>query len=258
MHLRDSAKRDSSMIMVDTRRIGRSALYTTIICNLVEFNFELNWFDCIFYFCIMQAEPLSQNLFFLEQKRWQPLRAKLTPIFTTRKLKNMFALISENSDYLVNHIEKLMNKNESIECREIMAKYTTDCIGSCVFGVEMSAMSNEESEFRRIGKNVFYPPWLDLLRAKIKLYSPWFYDILGHILPDTETTNFFIHLVVDNINYREKNNISRNDFIDMLREIKKQSDKADDIGKHYVHYFVTCHLNIFLDGNLYENRSFKI
>lgn len=166
----------------------------------------------------------------------------------------MFTLISENSDYLVTYMEKLVNKNEPIECREIMSKYTTDCIGTCVFGVEMNAMSNEENEFRKIGKDVFYPPWSDLLRAKIKHYLPWFYDILGYILPDTKVTNFFIRLVVDSMDYREKNNISRNDFIDMLREIKKQFDKVDDFGKHYVHYdFVICYFNIFLDGELYEN-----
>jgi len=34
---------------------------------------------------------------------------------------------------------------------------------------------------------------------------------------------------VDTINYREKNSITRNDFIDILRELKKHPEKLGDI-----------------------------
>ncbi|XP_011865154.1 PREDICTED: probable cytochrome P450 6a13 [Vollenhovia emeryi] len=176
-----------------------------------------------------KSEPLSQHLFNLEPKRWRPLRTKLSHMFTPHKLKKMFSLILECSDHLLDYMEKLVSKNESIECLELMAKYTTDIIGNCVFGVEINSMSNKNSEFRRIGRNVFHPPWSDLLRAKIKVLSPRLYDILGYILPDTEITSFFTRLVVDTMDYRDKNNIVRNDFIDMLRELKKHSDKMDEI-----------------------------
>ncbi|XP_018315645.1 probable cytochrome P450 6a14 [Mycetomoellerius zeteki] len=176
-----------------------------------------------------KAEPLSQHLFNLEPKRWRPVRAKLSPIFTSHKLKEMFSLISECSNHLVEYVEKIVNKDEPIECFELMAKYTTDVIGSCAFGIEMNALSNENSEFRRIGRDVFHPSWSDLLRNKIKIFSPWLYDILGHILPDTEITNFFMRLVIDSMDYREENNIIRHDFIDMLRDLKKYSDKMGDI-----------------------------
>ncbi|XP_011704428.1 PREDICTED: probable cytochrome P450 6a14 isoform X1 [Wasmannia auropunctata] len=176
-----------------------------------------------------KAEPLSQNLFNLNPQRWRPLRAKMSPIFTSRKLKEMFSLISDCADHLVHHTEELANKNEPIECCELMAKYTTDVIGSCAFGLEINALSLKDNEFRRIGRNVFHPPWSDLIRDKIKKFSPWFYDVLGYILPDTEITSFFMRLVIDSMEYRDKNNIVRHDFIDILRDFKKRSDKMSDI-----------------------------
>lgn len=171
---------------------------------------------------------MSQNLFNLESKRWRPLRIKLTPVFTSHKLKGMFLLIAKCSDNLVNNIEKLVSRDEPIDCLDLMAKYTTDVIGHCVFGIEINAMSNENCEFRRIGKNLFRHSFTSFLLVKIRRFSLWLYNILGYIIPQTETTKFFIRLVVDTINYREKNNIVRNDFIDILRELKKNST---DIGK---------------------------
>ncbi|XP_077276209.1 cytochrome P450 6B1-like [Temnothorax americanus] len=177
-----------------------------------------------------KGEPLSQNLFNLESNRWRPLRAKLSPIFTSRKLKEMFLLISECTDHLVNYTEELASRNEPIECRELMAKYTTDVIGSCVFGIEINALSNENNDFRRIGRDAFNPPFWDRVRYVVKEYLPWLFDVLyGYILPQSESTRLFMRLVVDNMNYREKNNIVRKDFIDTLRELKKHSDKMGDI-----------------------------
>ncbi|XP_071646279.1 probable cytochrome P450 6a14 isoform X1 [Temnothorax longispinosus] len=177
-----------------------------------------------------KSDPLSQNLFELDSKRWRPLRAKLTPVFTSRKLKEMFVLISECSDHLVQYVEKLVNKNEPIECVEMTAKYTTDVIGSCVFGIEMNAMSDEDSEFRRIGRSVFHPSFWNRLRFAIKDYLPWLFDVLyGYILPQPENTRFFMRIVLETMDYRETNNITRNDFIDTLRELKKHSDKMGDI-----------------------------
>ncbi|XP_077276290.1 cytochrome P450 6B1-like [Temnothorax americanus] len=177
-----------------------------------------------------RADPLSQHLFALDPKRWRTLRAKLTPVFTSRKLKEMFVLISECSDHLVQYVEKLVNKNEPIECVEMTAKYTTDVIGSCTLGINMNAMSNENSEFRRIGRDAVQPPFWDRVRFSIKEYLPWLFDVLyGYILPRSEITKFYMRVVLETMDYRETNNITRNDFIDMLRELKKHSDKIDDI-----------------------------
>jgi len=143
----------------------------------------------------------------------------------------MVSLISECADRLDGYIEKLANRNESIECRELTAKYTTDVIGTCAFGIDMNALSDDNSEFRKMGREIFVPRWYKSLKNLIREVTPWFYHILGYILPQTETTKFFIRLTMDNIDYREKNNIFRNDFIDTLRELKKHPELVENIGK---------------------------
>ncbi|KAL0124312.1 hypothetical protein PUN28_006273 [Cardiocondyla obscurior] len=190
-----------------------------------------------------KAEPLSQHLFALEPKRWRPLRTKLSPVFTSGKLKEMFSLISECGDYLVKYMEKIADKNEPVECRELTAKYTTDVIGSCAFGIEMHALSNEDSEFRKMGRKIFVSSWKNILRLRIRQMFPWLYEVLGHIVSPTDVTKFFIRVIVETIDYRETNNVIRNDFIDMLRELKKHPDKLGDIGIHfYIQFNLLFHV----------------
>ncbi|XP_012533822.1 cytochrome P450 6A1 isoform X2 [Monomorium pharaonis] len=175
-------------------------------------------------------EPLSQHLFNLESKRWRPLRMKLSPVFTSGKLKEMFSLISECADHLVQYMEKIASLDEPVvECRELTAKYTTDVIGSCAFGLEMNALSNEDSEFRKMGRKVFSPSWPNVLRTRIRTMFPKLYDMLGYILPQMEITKFFTSIVTETMNYRDTNNVTRNDFIDKLRELKNHPDKLGDV-----------------------------
>jgi len=143
----------------------------------------------------------------------------------------MFSLISECAHHLEQYIEKLVSKNEPIECREVTAKYTTDVIGTCAFGIEMNALSDEDSEFRRIGRMAFTPTWKRILRSRIRQSMPRFYEILSYIIPPSEVAQFFTRVVIETMNYRETNNITRHDFIDILRELKKNPDKMGDIGE---------------------------
>jgi len=176
-----------------------------------------------------KAEPLSQHLFSLEPKRWRPLRMKLSPVFTTGKLKEMFSLMSECADNLVQYMEKVTSKNEPVECRELTAKYTTDVIGTCAFGIETNALANEDSEFRTMGRKVFSPSKIHMLRIRFRESFPRVYNIIGRILPQPQVSKFFMRVITETINYREINNINRNDFVDTLCDLRKHPDKLGDI-----------------------------
>lgn len=152
----------------------------------------------------------------------------------------MFPLIRECSDHLEQYIETLASKNEPVECRELTAKYTTDVIGSCAFGIDTNSLSDKDSEFRKMGREIFAPSWNNLIRMRLRQAVPWFYDILGYILPERRITTFFTRTVMDNIKYREKNNVVRHDIVDTLREIKKHPEKLE-IGKYRLLVFFFFH-----------------
>ena len=182
-----------------------------------------------------KVEPLSPHLFNLEPKRWRPLRLKLSPVFTSGKLKEMFYLLTECSNHLKAFLEqKFSDKNETIvECREFTAKFTTDVIGVCAFGLQMNALESEDSAFRIMGRRIFSKSFLTLLRLRLRLFLPsYLYRMVGGLLIDTELDNFFIDTTRQTMDYRKKNNIIKHDFVDLLMAIRDHPDEiGHDIGK---------------------------
>lgn len=201
-----------------------------------------------------KTEPLSVHLFNLEPRRWRPLRTKLSPVFTSGKLREMFKLILECSKHFETYMESVVAKGP-IECRELTAKYTTDVIGSCAFGLEMNSMSEKEGEFRKMGRKIFTPTLTAMLRLRIREAMPWLYDLLGYVLPERELSKFFTRVVKDTMQYRRENNIVRHDFIDILLDIANQPEKL--AGIEITDYLLTAQAFVFFAAG-FETSSTTI
>nr|XP_003704416.1 PREDICTED: probable cytochrome P450 6a14 isoform X1 [Megachile rotundata] len=173
-----------------------------------------------------RVEPLSEHLFFLESERWKPVRAKLSPVFTSGKMKEMFPLIVDCAVKLEQYLDKLVNKGKPIECRELAAKFTTDVIGSCVFGIETKALSDENSEFREMGRRFFEPCIRTTVRTAIRQFLPGLYNIIGDYLQAVGVSDFFIKVVIDTMKYRKAHNIYRPDFINALIDLRDHPEKV--------------------------------
>lgn len=102
-------------------------------------------------------DPLTANLIYIEGQKWKYIRSKLTPTFSSGKLKKMLTLVDECAKMLVNRLGKASEKGEMLEMREVLAQYTTDVIGSCAFGLQFNSLEDEDSEFRKMGRKVFTP-----------------------------------------------------------------------------------------------------
>lgn len=173
---------------------------------------------------------MNANLFNMDVTRWRPLRIKLSPVFTSGKLKEMFPLILKCAERLEQCLEDAVKRGGPVDCFEISARYTTDVIGSCAFGINMNALSDERSEFRRIGKRIFD---LDknILRSFLRQFFPRFYNLLGFVIPYSETSKFVTKFISEMIKYREENNVVKADFVNLLMELKKHPEKLQNISK---------------------------
>ncbi|XP_076659950.1 putative cytochrome P450 6a14 [Halictus rubicundus] len=175
------------------------------------------------------AEPMSAHLFALEAKRWRPLRSKFSPVFTSGKLKGTFSLILACAEQLGDYLQKLVDRGEPIDCRDLAGKFTTDVIGSCAFGLEMNSLTDQESEFRKMGKEIFATHFRAIMRFRMKECVPQLYDLLSYVMPSDKFADFFTKITIDTINYRIKNNIFRPDFMNILLELRKHPEKIPDV-----------------------------
>ncbi|XP_061386410.1 cytochrome P450 6a2-like, partial [Musca vetustissima] len=172
-------------------------------------------------------DVLSQHLFSADSKIWKGLRTKLTPTFTSGKMKFMFPTLVEVSQKYVTALDAEL-KSKPDQCLEMYdwnGRFTTDVIGSVIFGIETNSIRNPNAEFRIIGQKVFgsEKPNIKLNMAK-RVYMKYLrYFGAKRFAPDVE--EFFLRIVNDTVLEREKRNIRRNDFIDILIELKNQKDE---------------------------------
>lgn len=83
------------------------------------------------------------------------MRVKLTPTFTSGKMKMMFHTIVDTAANLQKYLEKPAERKEVLEIKDIMARFTTDIIASVAFGLELNSLENPNSEFREMGRRIF-------------------------------------------------------------------------------------------------------
>lgn len=174
-------------------------------------------------------DVLSKHLFMLEPKTWRPLRMKLSPVFTSGKLREMFYLFNQCANRLDKYLDKL--DGQCVDMRDIAAKYATDVIGLCAFGVEANALGEEESVFRKMGLRMLEAMmgWKMIVKFYLMEMLPVLYRIFGGLLAEREIQNFFVDLTRDTMAYRKKMNITRHDFIDLLRSLKEEPSQMDDV-----------------------------
>lgn len=73
-------------------------------------------------YCNVKTDPLSGHLFFLSGKKWRNLRVKLTPTFTSGKIKQMFTILKESGEQFANSLESYAEKRDCIDIKDILTR----------------------------------------------------------------------------------------------------------------------------------------
>ena len=184
-------------------------------------------------FYVNKKDPLQAHLVNLKGNEWKNMRAKLTPTFTSGKMKMMFQVMAECQNDLLTKMHEECLKNKPIDIKEVLARFTTNIIGSCAFGLECKALEDEDSEFREYGKKMFSETKFGMFKRLFAMTFPNIARLFNVSLIHKDVADFILKIVEDTIEYREKNNCSRNDFLQLMMNLKKNppTDIDDHDGK---------------------------
>lgn len=165
-------------------------------------------------------DPLVEHLFFIDGQPWKDLRAKLSPTFTSGRMKMMFPIVTETADRMVDYLTPFSEKQGALEMKEVYASFTTEVITNVAFGLDIKCHGDPDNDFRKIAHDVFHPSSFENMKLFFMLSFPKLSSKLKLALNSKRTIDFFTKLVRDNLEYREKNNVARNDFFQLLINIK--------------------------------------
>ncbi|PSN42714.1 hypothetical protein C0J52_14304 [Blattella germanica] len=169
-----------------------------------------------------ELDPLSAHLVNLSFPRWHTLRSKLSPVFTSGKLKLMLPLVLECVDHFKEALQEKLGNGNSVNMSELLVRYFTDVIGTCGFGLQFNAIKGEHSEFRTMVKRMVASNLENAMKRLFMTVCPIVLKLFRIKVTPGGVTNFFIHTVKEVIEHRQKYNVIRNDFVDQLVQLRKQ------------------------------------
>lgn len=80
------------------------------------------------------------------------MRAKLSPNFTSNKMKIMFNLMSESGQNFIEFFStKANDKLLTVDIKDSFTRYTTDVIANAIFGIKCDLLRERNNEFYLMG-----------------------------------------------------------------------------------------------------------
>ncbi|XP_055681613.1 probable cytochrome P450 28d1 [Lutzomyia longipalpis] len=185
-----------------------------------------------------ESDPIfGRNPFVLKGEEWKQKRAEITPAFTQMRIKAMYPVLEDVCGRMKKYI--LKENHQAIEARELIAKFTTDVVSSCIFGIDAGSFVEEKPAIREMGRRIteFTPRII-------------FYFIMVQLIPslrhawkvsfsDKTTQKFFVNIMKDAIDLRKKSNSDRTDYLHYLLELKQKKNLTDhDLVGHAITFFI--------------------
>ena len=87
-------------------------------------------------------------------------------------------------------------------------------------------MKNPDSVFRQMGKRIFASPTSNRITQFLNSIFPWLRRLLKFKIIDPQVNDFFVNLVKNTVQYRETSNVTRNDFLDLLIALRKETSAS--------------------------------
>lgn len=173
-----------------------------------------------FPFHVSPRETILRNLFVVDGDAWKRMRHKSSPAFSSGKMKNMFALMVKCSRQLTERLQRAAEDRDVVDAKDVLARFTMDIIATCAFGVEINSLVDTNSAFYKAGLLTFKPR----VRLAVNQLILVLFSSLGKLfniqLIERDNKVMFTHLISESIKFREDNNYSRNDFLDILIKLK--------------------------------------
>nr|NP_001352298.1 cytochrome P450 6k1-like [Trachymyrmex cornetzi] len=162
------------------------------------------------------------SLFFIKNPAWKILRTKLSPTFTSSKLKKMFELMLVCGDNLDTYLEslKLEDKDIELNIKDLSSKFFMDIVGTTAYGLNVNSLNNPDNEFPKYGKQIFKISILHAYEFLVILFLPNLVHFINAKIFDKQVTAFLRNVFWQTITQRIKSGKKRNDLIDILIELK--------------------------------------
>ena len=198
------------------------------------------------------SKYIANILTLLEGDKWKTTRSKISPIFTSGKLRAMVPLIDKVGDRFVDHLLTYSESNKDFEAKDMLTHFTVEVIGSCGFGIDVDCFNDPDGVFndnvrlsvcdcliwnlllmkfillqvKRITMTGKYKTgFSDALKLMFAIFVPKLAEFSSLEFLDRKSLNFFVNIIRTQIENRKNDSSIRGDFIDTLTQAMTDPNK---------------------------------
>nr|DAB41778.1 TPA_inf: cytochrome P450 CYP332A4 [Danaus plexippus] len=205
-----------------------------------------------------ESDPMgSLNIFTVKNPLWKMLRYRLSPMFTSHRLRKITELMNANATELVKKVQRdFVEKKKHVNLKEIFSMYTSDTVAYSVFGIRVSALSDQDSPLWHITNHmvkwtfyrgleitfIFFLPALGAL-MRLKLFSKAANDYIKQL---------YWKIVKDRQNHIKYDD---SDLVNHLLKIKEQLELPPEADEDYADNILLAQVAVFILGSIETSSS---
>lgn len=170
----------------------------------------------------LKKDPFSANLFTSKGQYWRSLRTKLTPSFSSGRLKAMFPTLLESVNNLVDHISENIPEQGGavLEIKDLLTRYSIDLTASAILGVQTNSFKDPLNDLRKVA--MFFNS--NSLLTTVQLAAGFLYPDIEKYMRllgfKNEFREVMTKVVTETVEFREKNQFARKDLMQMLIQLR--------------------------------------
>ena len=100
---------------------------------------------------VYKRQPLLNGIFHMQGEIWKKMRNKLSPGFSTGKMKMMFPIMKGCSQQLKLALDNICKISGTFEAKDLTSRFAIDIIVNSVFGLHSSSVLDCECHFYKTG-----------------------------------------------------------------------------------------------------------
>uniref|UniRef100_A0A1B6LA08 Cytochrome P450 n=1 Tax=Graphocephala atropunctata TaxID=36148 RepID=A0A1B6LA08_9HEMI len=173
------------------------------------------------------GDLMSMSMFFQKGDSWRSLRYKLSPTFTSGKLKLMFHQMVKSGDHVIDSIVKSLGK--VVDAKAMTHEFVIEVIASTAFGLDFSKNNAETEEFVSKSVRVTKTTFLMKIKFLFILIAPELMKLLKMSILSSDVEEYFLNLTKATKEYRRKNNIKRDDYFQLLLTLQEAEKSGQNL-----------------------------
>lgn len=164
-------------------------------------------------------------LFAIKNPDWKIVRSKMTPLFSSGRLKKMFHLMLNISEDMKKYLDQHIG---NIELKSISCFYAVDVIAQCAFGIKPNSFEGD-SEFYRMGRRVWAFNFRNGLVQIAYLFRQTWVNYFKINFLEESVEKYMLDVFMKTLSLRHGKVGAANDLIDIINELKQNEQFREDL-----------------------------